>query len=148
MCAGDYFRVRYADCDGHCFSDFSVHFPNKLWWLGGVLLAGATAVIILLSVGSGIYQEALAKAPAASFTKMFAGELKDVTDDEGNRVSGVEMTRQLAEKVLEDMNNAEKASFEEASGQLTGDKVPEEVLTVLVGNSDFRSAYLQTFLPR
>lgn len=43
---------------------------------------------------------------------MFAGELKEVTDDEGNRVSGVEMTRQLAEKVLEDMNNAEKAAFE------------------------------------
>ena len=56
------------------------------------------------------------------------------------------MTRQLAEKVLEDMNNAEKAAFEAASGQLTGDKVPEEVLTVLVGNSDFRSAYLQTFV--
>ena len=130
---------------GIVFLIFLFIFPNKLWWLGGVLLAGATAVIILLSVGSGIYQEALAKAPAASFTKMFAGELKEVTDDEGNRVSGVEMTRQLAEKVLEDMNNAEKASFEEASGQLTGDKVPEEVLTVLVGNSDFRSTYLQTF---
>lgn len=25
---GDYFRVRYADCDGHCFSDFSVHFSK------------------------------------------------------------------------------------------------------------------------
>lgn len=82
---------------GIVFLIFLFIFPNKLWWLGGVLLAGTTAVIILFSAGASIYHETMQKAPAEDFARTFAGEIKSVKDEDGNPLSDAEILQQMAE---------------------------------------------------
>ena len=150
---------------GIVFLIFLFIFPNKLWWLGGVLLAGTAAVILLFSFGSGFYDEALAKSSSETFAATFAGQVRDVTDDDGNIVSGTDKLRQMAENHLEGLPEAERVDFEAAIQKLADGSVtqadfrtateeekadnqqPEGVglLAALAENAAFRSDYIQTF---
>lgn len=150
---------------GIVFLIFLFIFPNKLWWLGFVLLIGTTAVILLFSFGSGFYNEALAKAPAEKFAAVFAGQVRDVTDSEGNTVSGTDKLRQMAEDHLEGLSEAESTDFEAAIQKLSNGSVTQAdfrtateeekaagqepdgvgMLAVLSENAAFRSDYIQTF---
>ena len=150
---------------GIVFLIFLFIFPNKLWWLGGVLLAGMTTVILLFSLGFGFYDEAMTKSSSETFAATFAGQVRDVADDNGNTVSGTDKLRQMAEAHLEGVAETERAGFEAAIQKLSDGSVtqadfrtateeekadnrqPEgvSILAALAENAAFRSDYIQTF---
>ena len=154
---------------GIVFLIFLFIFPNKLWWLGGVLLTGTIAMILLFSAGTGIYNEALENSPSAKFAEQFVENIQAVTNDDGETVSGMDAVKQMAEeakkvyeakdkeaetakntnaKALSAEELEKRKNYEAALQKLTDgsvEKVDTELLTALAENQEFRSNFIDTF---
>ncbi len=101
------------------FLIFLFIFPNKLWWLGGVLLAGVIALGLLYLAGSNLYDDAMERSDPEAFAAVFTKNVRSVKNDNGETVSGVEALLDISEGI-ESGDGAFAAAKEQlAAGQLT-----------------------------
>ena len=139
------------------FLIFLFIFPNKLWWLGGVLLVGTVGVVILYLMGSGIYSEAMEQSSPQVFAETFSGNIRNIQNKDGETVDGIDVLVQIIdESIKESPDEDSQRVFQAAKKKLTDGKVSRsdfsaknqgavEMLTALCGDHAFRQKFIDTF---
>lgn len=154
------------------FLIFLFIFPNKLWWLGGVLLVGVAALGMIYLSGSALYNEALERSPSEAFAAVFTSKVRSVTDENGEELSGVQVLQQMIEKLDSDEDAVVEIKRQLSNGKLTQsdfdaakeislsetvtnikngteidwtDYPAARAVAVLCENNTFRKGYIQNF---
>jgi cell division protein FtsW (lipid II flippase) len=133
---------------GSVFIIFLFVFPNKLWVLGGLMLAATLAIGIFCMFGSGLYNRALVESSPSAFAEFFQ-KIQNQDKSDGSKISDIETLQNLVENSGYDWTGYDVAEIREqlADGEWpsAGTDEEKEAVEKLCENSAFHEAFAQKF---